>query len=69
MLMIDKLTIVVRENHQVKGSPSSQNIIAKLKFDGYINHAAVEKLLILLTEEVYRHEAVSIESDYIGTNW
>jgi len=69
MYTINELTIIVRENHQVTGSPPSQNVIAKLKFDGYINHSAVEKLLDLLTEEVYMHDAVSIKTDYIGTNW
>ena len=68
-MYIDKLSIVVREHHQVKGSPPSKNVVARLKFDGYINHEAVEKLLDLLSEEVYKHDAVSINTDFTGTNW
>ena len=69
MHTINELTIVVRENHLVEGSPPSQNVIGKLKFDGYIHHSTVEKLLALLTEEVYMHDAVSIKTAFTGTNW
>ena len=66
--MPDKVTIVVRENYQVKGSPPSNAVVAKLKFDGFINQSAIEKLLNFLGEEVYPFDPVSFNTSIIGTN-
>ena len=63
----DKVTIVVSENYQVKGSPRS-TVVAKLKFDGFINQSDIEKLLDFLGEEVYQFDPVSFKTTITGTN-
>jgi len=64
----DKVTIVVRENYQFKGHPPSNEVVAKLTFDGFINQSAIEKLLAFLGEEVYPFDPVSFKTSIIGTN-
>lgn len=64
----DKVTIVVRENFQIKGSAPSNGVVAKLKFDGFMTQEAVGKLVHFLATKIYSQGPVRFDVQTSGTN-
>ena len=63
------LKINVYENYQVKGSKPSTNCVATLSFDGFgIEAEAIEKLVYVLTKDIYTNDPVRITVELEVTN-
>lgn len=55
------VTIVVRENWSIVGEGPCRAVLAKLKFNGYIDQPTVGKLLDFLGNEIYSEHPVTYE--------
>jgi hypothetical protein len=63
------LKIHVYENYQVKGSKPSTDSVATLHFDGFgIEAEAINKLVDVLTDDIYTNDPVRITVELEVTN-